>query len=328
MPFFSIIIPVYKVEAYLRECLDSVLAQTFSDWEGICVDDGSPDNCGAILDEYAARDSRFRVIHQENGGLSAARNSALNVANGEWLYYLDSDDLMPPELFSKVFEDLKGNTDADLLWGHLMTFADGSQPEWNDGEEPPAKVIDISDTLFFRHFSTYFQTFIFKRSVFGDIPFVGASWCEERPYHAKCMAKAKKLIEVGYFTYGFRAREGSITHTRMRIEHCNGYLDATRDVIRILSASGKKIEPSLMRLLLTNWMEWSPRYILELVDAKDRPSAWRYWFQSIKELSEYDFAVTTWRKFTIAACRAFPAWPTAWLLCYLPDYIKRKGLHR
>ena len=79
---FSIIIPVYNVAQYLRECLDSVLAQTFTDWEAICVDDGSTDGSGAILDEYAAKDWRFRVIHQDNAGVGFARNVALNVARG------------------------------------------------------------------------------------------------------------------------------------------------------------------------------------------------------------------------------------------------------
>lgn len=91
-PKFSIIIPVYNVAPYIRECLDSVLAQTYTDWEAICVDDGSTDGSGVILDEYAKRDLRFRIIHQTNAGVGAARNSAIEVAQGEYLLYLDGDD--------------------------------------------------------------------------------------------------------------------------------------------------------------------------------------------------------------------------------------------
>ena len=91
-PFFSIIVPCCDVAPYLRECLDSLLAQTFTDWEAICVDDGSTDGSGAILDEYAAKDSRFRVFHQPNAGVSAARNKALDVAQGEWIWFVDGDD--------------------------------------------------------------------------------------------------------------------------------------------------------------------------------------------------------------------------------------------
>ena len=91
-PLVSVIIPVYKVEPYLRTCVDSVLAQTYENLEVILVDDGSPDNCPAICDEYAAKDSRVRVIHKENGGLSDARNAGLEAAKGEWICFVDSDD--------------------------------------------------------------------------------------------------------------------------------------------------------------------------------------------------------------------------------------------
>lgn len=323
---YSVIIPCYKVERYIRECLDSVLKQDYADWEAICVDDGSPDKTGVILDEYASRDSRIKVIHQENGGLSAARNAALKMAQGVWLYYLDSDDLMPPNVLAKVHHDVVAHPDADMLWGKLSRFKDGLEPEWNSGSSPSVEV-DVSDTFFFRHFSTYFPTFFFKRSVFGDIPFVGASWCEERPYVAKCMARARKIVEVSYSTYGFRERAGSITHTRMELEHCTGYLDATREMLKIMVSSEKCIEPLLMRMLLTDWMEWTPRHIVDLLDRKDRPKAWQHWFESMKEILHYQ-PNSCWRSFTIKVCNSFQYRCIAWFLCYLPDWLKRKGMHR
>ena len=94
MPKISIIIPMYNVEKYLRRCLDSVQNQTFSDFQAICVDDGSPDNSGQIAEEYAARDNRFIVVHKENGGLSDARNAGMTYATGEYIMYLDSDDFI------------------------------------------------------------------------------------------------------------------------------------------------------------------------------------------------------------------------------------------
>ncbi len=103
-PKISIIVPVYKVERYLRECLDSILAQTFGDWECILVDDGSPDGCPQICDEYAARDPRFRVIHRTNGGLSAARNSGLREARGEYIEFVDSDDWIAPQMFERLHQ--------------------------------------------------------------------------------------------------------------------------------------------------------------------------------------------------------------------------------
>lgn len=96
-PVVSIIIPVYNVERYLRRCLDSVLAQTLTDWEAVCVNDGSPDGSAAILEEYTARDTRFRIVTKTNGGLSDARNAGMAVARGEYLVFLDSDDMIHPQ---------------------------------------------------------------------------------------------------------------------------------------------------------------------------------------------------------------------------------------
>ena len=98
-PKISIIVPVYKVEPYLRKCLDSIVNQTYENLEIILVDDGSPDSCGAICDEYAARDERIRVIHQPNGGLSAARNRGLEAAAGDYVAFVDSDDWVEPDMY-------------------------------------------------------------------------------------------------------------------------------------------------------------------------------------------------------------------------------------
>lgn len=103
MPEISIIVPVYRAEPYLPDCLDSILAQTFSDLEVILVDDGSPDNCLAICREYAARDSRISVIHQENQGQAAARNHALSQARGQWVCFVDSDDLIHPQMVELLY---------------------------------------------------------------------------------------------------------------------------------------------------------------------------------------------------------------------------------
>lgn len=96
----SVIVPIYQVEAYLAKCLDSILAQTFRDFELILVDDGTRDGCPAIMDDYAARDPRIRLIHKENGGLSSARNAGLDVARGEFIAFVDSDDTVEPTLLA------------------------------------------------------------------------------------------------------------------------------------------------------------------------------------------------------------------------------------
>lgn len=105
---FSIIIPVYNVEGYLRECLDSVLGQTFADWEAICVDDGSSDGSRAIMEEYAHKDCRIKSVAQENAGTAAARNTGLKAAKGDYIFFLDSDDWLENNALQAIADNLNG----------------------------------------------------------------------------------------------------------------------------------------------------------------------------------------------------------------------------
>lgn len=109
MPEISIIVPVYKVEKYLHRCVDSILAQTFTDFELLLIDDGSPDLSGAICDEYAAKDDRIRVFHKENGGVSSARNLGLDNAQGKYIMFCDSDDSVDPQWCEKLYEHVHGD---------------------------------------------------------------------------------------------------------------------------------------------------------------------------------------------------------------------------
>lgn len=120
MPEISVIVPVYKVEQYLHRCVDSILNQTYKDFELILVDDGSPDNCGKICDEYARQDSRVVVIHQENGGLSAARNAGIDWAfansDSQWLFFVDSDDFIHPMTLESLLNAAE-NHNVDISIG-------------------------------------------------------------------------------------------------------------------------------------------------------------------------------------------------------------------
>jgi glycosyltransferase involved in cell wall biosynthesis len=114
MPAISVIVPVYKVAPWLPDCAGSVLAQTFTDFECVLVDDGSPDNCPAICDEYAAKDARVRVIHQKNSGVTGARKAGVEKARGTYICFLDGDDMLPPGALSLLF-DRAASYDLDIL---------------------------------------------------------------------------------------------------------------------------------------------------------------------------------------------------------------------
>mgnify|MGYP002514814989 FL=1 len=115
MELISVVIPVYNVEKYIRKALDSVIGQTYANLEIITVDDGSPDNSGKICDEYAAKDSRIKVIHKENGGVSSARNAGISLASGKWLYFMDPDDWIEPNALELALKKAK-ETDADAVF--------------------------------------------------------------------------------------------------------------------------------------------------------------------------------------------------------------------
>jgi len=126
MALISVIVPVYKVEMWLRRCIDSILAQTFSDFELILVDDGSPDNCPQICDEYARRDSRVKVIHQKNGGLSAARNTGLDITRGKYITFVDSDDWIDSDFLEVLFRNIVEHDAQICQCNFRFSFEDGT----------------------------------------------------------------------------------------------------------------------------------------------------------------------------------------------------------
>lgn len=125
-PLISIIVPIYRVEKYLRQCLDSILNQTYKNLDIILVDDGSPDMCGMICDEYAKRDSRIRVIHKENGGLVSARKAGLRIAQGEWVAYVDSDDWIDANMYELMWENVE-KYQADIVVTAHQEYFEGNK---------------------------------------------------------------------------------------------------------------------------------------------------------------------------------------------------------
>ena len=128
MPKLSVIVPVYNTEKYLRECIDSILAQTFTDFELILVNDGSTDGSGVICDEYAGKDPRIRVIHQENGGITVSRKSGVRIAQGEYVTFVDSDDWIDWEMYATMLDCRQEAAPDVVICGMLMETSQGTRP--------------------------------------------------------------------------------------------------------------------------------------------------------------------------------------------------------
>ena len=140
----SIIVPVYKTEKYLDKCIESILNQTFKDFELILVDDGSPDNCGKICDEWAKKDDRIVVIHKENGGVSKARNTALDIIKGEYVGFVDSDDTIEPTMYEELYNNLIDSNAQISVCDFNFITPSGSQ---SNSREPKIQVYESSEAL-------------------------------------------------------------------------------------------------------------------------------------------------------------------------------------
>lgn len=229
----SVIVPVYNVECYLHECIDSVLRQDFTDFELILVDDGSPDRCGEICDDYAARDRRVRVIHQSNGGLSAARNAGLEMASGDYIAFIDSDDFVAPDFFSRAIQALEGHPDADLV--EMPVILHYGAKEETLYQSPVRGYIEGADNIFtswVRHqgyLHTYSCNKICRRSLFHQLRFPVGHVFEDSyitprllqqcrcvchlPCERQSRHKGSPAQEARNGLYYYRHREDSITQT-------------------------------------------------------------------------------------------------------------------
>ena len=222
-PKISIIIPMYNVEKYLRRCLDSVKNQTFTDWQAILVDDGSPDKSGEIAESYAAADSRFIVVHKENGGLSDARNAGMPMATGEYIMFLDSDDFIHPQtmeiayfLAKKKDSDIVSFTYDRFYRPQLMVYHKlgfdtdnvvprGIKKRYNLDKIPNKTITDVYEYAtdsahnafrknrrwLIKHCQVWKN--MYRRTLIQDIPFIKGILFEDFPWWSRVMLRNPKV---------------------------------------------------------------------------------------------------------------------------------------
>ncbi len=209
----SIIVPVYKVEHYLRQCVDSILAQTYRDIEVLLIDDGSPDRCGEICDEYAENDARVRVFHTENRGLSAARNLGLREARGDYIGFVDSDDWIEPDMYEVLLRRMQ-ETGADIgvcgLWYERKNKREVAKDVIDAvfGGEEPIKALILNNLKNFAWNKLY------DRKVWSGISFPEGHVFEDVATTYKTILNAEKVVSCSKPLYHYRQREDSIGSNR------------------------------------------------------------------------------------------------------------------
>ena len=216
MPKFSLIVPVYRIEEYLPKCIDSVLAQTCQDFELLLIDDGSPDGCGAICDDYAARHpDRIRAVHQANGGAGAARNHGIRLSRGEYLLFVDGDDSLSPDFLAALAEVI-GKTPADLVLFGALVERDGRQVGRLDEAVPAERLLTVRDepALYFGVMAPWNRAY--RRTLFteNDIEFATKVWYEDIRVVTKLLAVAQTAYRLPGAYYHYLQREGSAMNNK------------------------------------------------------------------------------------------------------------------
>ena len=218
----SIIVPIYKVETYLCKCVDSILNQNLpkDDYEIILVDDGSPDRCGEICDEYASKYGNIRVIHRKNGGLSAARNSGIEVAQGKYIQFVDSDDYLEPNVLKALVEKMETDNLDVLRFNYQNVNENYEVFEPNKVSKPFVDYRDeVCDGLTFLNerlgFACYAVQFMLKTELLkpSENRFVEGIYFEDTEWTPRILVQANRVTSVDTVVYNYLMRVGSITQS-------------------------------------------------------------------------------------------------------------------
>lgn len=225
-PKISVIVPVYKVELYLRKCLDSIVNQTYRNLEIILVDDGSPDNCPAMCDEYAARDERIQVIHKENGGVSSARNAGLVAATGNWLGWVDSDDWIEPDMFEALLRGAQ-RYDADIaVCGRVEIYPNQKVPRGWEADTILDREAAMGLLLKNDLMQNYLCDKLWKRELFQGLAFPEGKTFEDVAMVYRVFERAEKVACIAKCGYNYRQHGGSIIANISLENKMNYYLAA------------------------------------------------------------------------------------------------------
>ncbi len=246
-PSISIIIPVYNVEKYVRECIDSTLKLNAPSYEVILIDDGSKDRSGAICDEFAQKYVNVKVIHQDNKGVSVARNKGLEKAHGEWVWFVDADDVINTKVdFAKVLEKV---TDSDYVMFDIARFDDGSTiPTITNGTINYVTKCTKDDFLN-EYVCDCHQMLWYKRSVIEQFKIrfpEGIKITEDLEFQFKYLMHSEYPVKVDAVNYFYRQRDGSSIHRSdsQAISNANG-IQVMLNILKHMKAYGVELKPWL-----------------------------------------------------------------------------------
>lgn len=214
----SIIIPIYKVEEFLDDCVQSVVGQTYRNIEIILVDDGSPDNCPAMCDAWAEKDNRIRVIHKSNGGLSDARNAGLDMATGDYISFVDSDDWILPMMYEKMLFVMQ-KENADICACNIRSCYPDHEEVWGCNEYLSGNSEQILDMLYSdTKYPVSAWNKLYKRECWKDLRFPVGKICEDAFTTYQLVHNAERIVQIPKDYYCYRIRPQSIMTSAFSIK--------------------------------------------------------------------------------------------------------------
>lgn len=284
-PRYSVVIPVFNVEPYLRGCLESVLRQASDDWEAVCVDDGSTDGSSEILDDFAARDSRFRVVHQANAGEGAARNAALRLARGEWVAFLDSDDFLSPLAFALWDRALARFPDSEIVFFGTQFFpvtTEAAFPPPDGGATADVPCVDVSDQM--PNFSLVrgFASRIYRRDILDGLTFPDYHVGADVDFMVSAMLRAHHGALIGTALYGYRQFDRTPVRP-VPLSRIYDRLAFSSSILNKFLHSERTIDDGNFRRYYKNVMKGALREMRE-VAPEDRNEAWNIWWRTVDRL--------------------------------------------
>ncbi len=227
LPEISVIVPIYNVEKYLSDCLDSILSQTFQDFEVICVNDGSTDNCYQIIDKYALQDKRISVIHQENKGVSRARNVGIEQATGKYITFCDSDDYWHRD-FLKIMHELITKYDVDMVSSDIVPTKNRYSKNLSDlsNFKPKLKLIDNPFDYFLKtnKIRTGVPFKLYRAEPVKQMRFVEGIYLEDVPFTTFLLEKMNKVLLTNWPLYYYYTNPDSVMRSSFTASRIKGYV--------------------------------------------------------------------------------------------------------
>jgi len=306
-----------------------VIRQTYGDFECLCVDDGSSDGSGTILDLVASQNARIKVFHVKNGGVCLARNLALEHANGEWLLFLDGDDVLHTRALEVLARLLEENYGADMALVGRKEFSTLTFDEPMIAAPVVSEMRDVTECIDAEVYYRVFWQGCYRRSVYGDMRMDASIRCnmgEDIVYYCEALERARKILDIHAPLYGYRQRAGSAMHTRKSVEKWHYDLKHYERCFYMINASQKRFDRKILKEIGTRLTEGVALPLREMGKGERK----NFWNDLIRVygIMRGMRIFPIWLRFVTYVLYSTKSYSMYRVFAELPYRIKRMGIHR